>query len=987
MENKITYDQLILPIKQHFLPVLTKKLNTHIEFVHQIHQLQNKFIHGVQGVDNEPQLKIIQKVYKLELSKLIKKTLFKSEQKSFDEQFPLFVFNLEKRLNKLPLTLTLPQHEDRFKIQTDDTLQISFLKFFKRIGFGTSKTFLQSDTQVWTHDVAYRNICKFYLKEHLSQRLITLINSINRAKNKATELMWEVDKTLNGINLTNSDEEKETIINFLNDNYQNALSILNDERDQLMPRIEKLTKITFRDCAIDLRKAGTIELSNESFSEEILERKHKILNNSVLKLDKEWANTTEVLGDDWYLELEIQLIQYLAEVELEKTQKTIHQKIRTPTTEHIEKLNIDYLLAKQGVLDATTKAQLIEELSNVDLSRKLSEDSNSLLKTCDSLLYSKLPELINKVESFIDNSINHISKETSVCSNEDYLHPIPDSEITYSSIQEIMRFTAWKDYQKSSKEVKSEITEQIIEIRNVLVNQGQIEEFNKSTRAEIINGSEKLATEDNPTTVVLEGLERSLDNLKLLNAKLDALFDNIQKKLPEAIAIFNQKVQGLSEDENITAIRLKITANEALEKSHKIKNKTKDAINNFVPVALAKSRDIYNKSLLFIKDIQKSIGIEGTTENMDLTIADFLTTKVQSYEKLPFIYKRLFHDEPLEEDTYFVGRSKETEGLKTALSRFQSNHYSTAIVLGEKGAGITSLLNQFQKITNYQNPIIRVNVQESLHTQKDFYKYLSTTLAHEVTNLEEAADHLNSLKKSVFIIENVQLLFLKKIGGFKVLKDLGELISITSSNVFWLLGCYTYSYNYLNKSIGFSENFRYEIKLEEFTNEIMTNIIKQRHMVSGYSTTFVPSYQNLKSKKFNNLTKKAQQEYLENQYFTELNNMAKGNIRIALSYWLSSLREVPGNTLNVSSMQKFDLSFIRNLPENSLYILGTLIQHDKLKIDALKDVMNMKKANVRRRIHTLIEFGLILESEDYFLVNPLLYRQCLTILKAKNIIH
>jgi len=404
-------------------------------------------------------------------------------------------------------------------------------------------------------------------------------------------------------------------------------------------------------------------------------------------------------------------------------------------------------------------------------------------------------------------------------------------------------------------------------------------------------------------------------------------------------------------------------------------------------MVVEKSKNQYQKASQAVIGLQKKLGLIDEPEIMDLKLSDFLNKADHSYNALPFIYKRLFRNEPLKDESYYVGRSKEQESLKTALSRFQSGHFSAAVVVGEKGAGVTSMIHRFSNDIPSDLKLIRLEVFESIHTLDELYRLISDKLEVEIKNLDEFANHLNKISKSIFIIENIHMMFLKKIHGFEVLKEITEVISLTSNTIFWVMSCFSYSFDFLCKTIQLSEHFRYEIRMEELSESTMNNIIKERHMVSGFNLSFQPSFRDLKSKKYGNLAEVDAQKYLEEQYFLALNKLSKGNISMALSYWLSSTKEVSGNKLMISPIPQFDLSFLRNLNENSLYTLSSLIIHDKLKIEALAEVINSDVNKVRRSMQNMMEFGLLKMSEDYFYINPLLYRHCLTILKSKNIIH
>jgi len=998
MENDkdISIEEINQLIDEHFLPVFNKKLDQHDVLLDAIYKLQNGFLKKLNPDIDEGQLKINQKIYKLELSKLISKYYHKPEPKKFDIQFSNYLSAVNSIVSQLKEKVTLAQKPERYSVQQGDDTILRLKKAGKKFGFGISKTFKflssnKSNPFVWHHEVNLRDIAKFYWKEHLSQRLITLLNPMQRAMNKSTQDMWAVDKKMDDIiQQASIVKEKESLLAYTSTQYNQGKERIRKERELIQKKARIIIQKNFVDYEQSLEKAGTIELSNAVFDHDLLSRKHEVLTKSLLRLEKDWANTSMVLRDDWFLDLELQLLQNVAYVENNGAIKQLQQRVKNKIFPKLDEINQFYDEQHAALSSTSGYEKLKEGLIASNRAFKSTFNGKLVQDTNLAIVRSEFPKVINDLEQKLDKAIRNISEETTVCNNESYDLPIKSSEVTTTSIQELLRFECWPEFQKKSKEIKAKLTEDITLLQSQLINLGQVEEFNLNVAIELLDEENQEGENQelkDPREIVLTGLQRSKDTIQEIKSKLNSLESSAEMELNKAIVEFNQRVEGLSEDDSIVALRMKITAQKAVEKSQKLREQTRESFRNFIPIAVQKAKEQYQVATQTVNTLKKKLGLMDEPEIMDLKLSDFLTTAEQSYNTLPFIYKRLFRNEPLNEETYYVGRSSEQENLKTALSRFQNGHFSASIIVGEKGAGVTSMINQFTKKIPSSFSIIRLEVSDSVHKIEDLYKDLSETLGVELKNLEELSKHLNSLPKTAFIVENIHLMFLKKIHGFEVLKELTEVISLTSSKIFWVMSCFSYSYDFLCKTIQLSEHFRYEIRMQILDESTMNKIIKDRHMVSGYNLSFQPSFRDMKSKKYSNLSDADAQVFLENQYFTALNKLSMGNISLALAYWLSSTKEVTGNKLMISPIPQFDLTFLRNLNENSLFTLSSLIMHDKLNIESLADVMNSDVNKVRRSMQTMMEYGLVKLSNGYYYINPLLYRHCLTILKSKNIIH
>ncbi|MFT5228386.1 MAG: hypothetical protein ACI9EV_001530 [Urechidicola sp.] len=976
-------------VEQHFNVILDRRLSAHQTFLDQIKKLQSKLLSKCTDSTDEIHLIAHIKSYKVDLSKLIKQHLVKKDPLDFQTQFPALESSLASLAQRHKNIEDRIQKVERYQLQPEDDPFLKILKFFKRTGYMISHpgSIFKKDKKYdkWIHHVDARNISLFYWRDHLSQRLITLINPLNRAMNSATVALWKSDSLLseairNRQLVASSENLQEIILK----NHALGSDLISEEKESLRKKAKVLISKNWNEYRESIDKAGTIELSNKLFNKEILTKKHRVLNSSVVSLDTNWSNTKEVLKDDWYLELELDSLQLIASVEYNRISNLITHKISDSILPQLDAVIAKFNSLKSLIEETQEESQLEEKLVAILNDLKSNDSHDFFINSSDIILKSELPLIANKLEYNIDNAIKNISKETTVYKETDYQLPIPGSDITLSSIQELIRFDGWPAFIKSSGILKSKLTAGITEVQNEIINQGQVVEFNCQTALELCSEKDE---ENQPKSVAITSIDRSIESLELQKTKVKALEDAVKSDLLKATEDFNSKVNDLSEDESLLTIKMIVAANKALEKSEKLKLKARETFRNIVPITIQKTKELSDKFLAQVKKLKILFGIQDKPEQMNLNLSDFLIEAEQSHKRFPFIYQRLFRNEALKEKTFFVGRSKEIQTIKTALSRFKNNRFAATILLGEKGSGLTSTINMAIEEIHDQMPAYRILNTESVKTKEDLYAILSNAFDTPITSLEECVDHFNQLPKSMMILENVHLMFLKKLHGFDVIKELSELISLTSNNIYWIVSCYSHCFDFLSRSIDFSSQFRYVINMEEFSNDIMINIIKERHKVSGYSLTFQASTVNKKSKKFNKMTVEDQQLFLENQYFSELNRFAKGNIRLGISYWLSSTREVSGNRLVISSFFQFDQSLLRNLSERNLYTLSSLILHDKLKLQDFSAALNMELDEARRTLQTLQEYGIVQQNGDYFSLNPLLYRQCLQVLKSKNIIH
>jgi len=261
-------------------------------------------------------------------------------------------------------------------------------------------------------------------------------------------------------------------------------------------------------------------------------------------------------------------------------------------------------------------------------------------------------------------------------------------------------------------------------------------------------------------------------------------------------------------------------------------------VRNFVPIALRFAEQKWSKLLLYSRVIQERIGIIEPNIELTAALSDFLSQSEKAIQQLPYVYRRLYEIKPLEEEGFFEGRIKESAKLEEAFNHWNESNISSAIIVGKKGSGASSLLNKFVKTHNDSN-ITRHKMTTSACTAEEFSLFFDTLFEdNKLRNLKSTVNFLNKGRKRIIILEDIQHFYLKKPNGFEAINLLLELISQTAKNVFWLVGISTFSWNYFEKTIAIERFIRHKIILSPLNEEQIVKLIMKRHKVSGYNLKF-----------------------------------------------------------------------------------------------------------------------------------------------------
>ena len=251
-------------------------------------------------------------------------------------------------------------------------------------------------------------------------------------------------------------------------------------------------------------------------------------------------------------------------------------------------------------------------------------------------------------------------------------------------------------------------------------------------------------------------------------------------------------------------------------------------------------------------------------------------------------------------------------------------------------------------------------------------------------------NYLNEKDEKIVVqLEGIQNLYLRNINGFEALEALWLIMSETKSNVFWVATCSRYAWDFLNKVQGVETHFTHVLYTDNLNSDDIESIIMKRHEESGYKLKFEANESIRKSRAYKKRLANPDdiQEYLKNLYFEKLSNLADGNTSVAIILWLRSIKEVKNKTLVILPFQPVDIEGLEILDSETLFTLSAIVLHDTLKVAELCRVLSLSLTSSRVLLTRLKSRGILKEKEGTYLLNQLVYRQAIKLLKKRNIIH
>ena len=129
------------------------------------------------------------------------------------------------------------------------------------------------------------------------------------------------------------------------------------------------------------------------------------------------------------------------------------------------------------------------------------------------------------------------------------------------------------------------------------------------------------------------------------------------------------------------------------------------------------------------------------------------------------------------------------------------------------------------------------------------------------------------------------------------------------------------------------------------------------------------------------------QEYLKKIYFEKLAELTEGNTSVATILWLRSIKRIERRTFIITPIQPVNIETLEILKPDTLFTLAAVVLHDTLKVAELCRVLNLSLAQSRVTLTRLRSRGILIENQQGYFLNQLVFRQVLRLLKRRNIIH
>jgi len=371
-----------------------------------------------------------------------------------------------------------------------------------------------------------------------------------------------------------------------------------------------------------------------------------------------------------------------------------------------------------------------------------------------------------------------------------------------------------------------------------------------------------------------------------------------------------------------------------------------------------------------------------------------LFLKEERLKKLPFIYRKLFDGSLLESDDFLIQDGSLNSQMSEVLTNFRESKNSATVLIGEPGSGKSTFLNSIKTKLLSEEKYYTHNFTNTVTTSNELINILSTLLEYTtVPSLEELIFSLNDpSNKRIIILEGLEKLYLRCVGGYEAIKTFVYLVAATSKNTLWLCSSGKYAWNIFSSNFGIDNLFLNCIMVDELQKNSVKLIIQNRHNATGYGLKFLPDeMQQLKNKIFGRKNPKADQVELAENFYDRLEEYSEGNISSAMFYWLHSVREVQDNVLLIEPPRKIHAEYLRELNDFHLLSVAEILNHGWLTDLEHSKIFNIP-LTVSHRVLVYLESLFIIYHDKYemnsnkYFINKFIYRLIKLELKKRNMV-
>jgi hypothetical protein len=300
------------------------------------------------------------------------------------------------------------------------------------------------------------------------------------------------------------------------------------------------------------------------------------------------------------------------------------------------------------------------------------------------------------------------------------------------------------------------------------------------------------------------------------------------------------------------------------------------------------------------------------------------------------------------------------------------------VVTGDRGQGKSTLLNRLGRSLGAGHKVIALQLE-----RVDGPEGARVWLADRVLGRREPCSRVELIDEisllpgpRVFLVDELERLFLREVGGFAALREVLQVMHATSDEHFWVVSFHGPTWAYLRGVPSVFDPAFFE--RVEAIEPVGPDALARWLGIAAQQAELELDFDELAGVGPNTLEADRLRGRARAAFWRLLADASGGNPEVARELWLEGL-SVREGILRVGLFDAPASTRLQDLTDNELFVLTAVVVHDQLDVEQLARVLNLPRSGVRTACQRLVARG-VLASDGF--ENSSLYRLQLTWLPA-----
>lgn len=373
-----------------------------------------------------------------------------------------------------------------------------------------------------------------------------------------------------------------------------------------------------------------------------------------------------------------------------------------------------------------------------------------------------------------------------------------------------------------------------------------------------------------------------------------------------------------------------------------------------------------------IEDVRQLLRDEQRPQQRAQVRAALGVDKLDPFDRLPPIYRRLFNPVPLDLPEFYISRPALEAQVLKAISQWGKGEPSSILLFGDRGVGKRTFIHNLVPIQVYdlaesfQNtPIQTIRLADDVVTEAEICQQFWPLFERGQPRTFDALQRrlLEIEERQIVIVENATKCYSRTARGFAQCEALMEVLSASSERVLWMLLMEAPAAVLLDTMLDLFDYFTHVFELEPLDEAQIEQMIIKRHRVSGFEVSFEAPSMRLFERATHPLAASEATRQPKHEFFKRLAHQSGGNPLLAMLYWLRTIEldQVQETKLHVHALPTQRLAVSEALTLRKKLMLSLLLQHSALPIGLLAEMLGMNHSEVRTELEHLRRLGLVEE--------------------------